>query len=105
MVRYFMERKATVISMNSSSPEPKDLTGKADIVVCAAGRPKFMDKTWFREGAIVVDASTSESDGQLAGDVDTEDVQDKVILCPSPKGIGPLTVRYIFSNLVRLGKG
>ncbi len=102
MVKYFMDRKATVINLNSSTPNPQELTQKADIIVCAAGRPKFIKEDWFKKDAIVIDASTSESDGQIAGDVDTENVKEKVVLCPSPKGIGPLTVRYIFTNLLRL---
>gem|GEM_PF-962243 len=102
VTKYFLDRGATLISLNKFSPQSKSLIKTGDIIITAAGQKQFLNGQDFKAGAVVVDASTSESRGQLVGDVDITNIPKEVTLCPSPKGIGPLTVRYLFWNLFRL---
>lgn len=107
MLRYLSERGATVISINKNTPRPSSLVNMAEIVVSAAGVPNLVDSRWLKDGAILIDAATSESNGSLAGDVNIEELQksgkiNQITLVKSPGGIGPITVLALFYNLLRL---
>lgn len=104
LLKYLSLRKASIISVNSSTSDIKELTKKSDILICGAGRPDLIDKTWLNPKAIVIDASTSEAGGILVGDVKPESVYETNILCPSPGGIGKITVHYLFYNLTKLSE-
>jgi methylenetetrahydrofolate dehydrogenase (NADP+)/methenyltetrahydrofolate cyclohydrolase len=103
-IRYFLDRQATILALNKMTKNSKELTKKADIVVCGAGAKDLVDKTWLKKEAIVIDASTSESEGKLNGDVNQENIEPETILSPSPGGIGKLTVLYLFWNLIKLSE-
>jgi 5,10-methylene-tetrahydrofolate dehydrogenase/methenyl tetrahydrofolate cyclohydrolase len=104
MVRYLLERQATVISVNEFTPNPQDLVRQADIVISAVGKANLVDTTWLRQGAMVIDAATTEDHGSLVGDINYESLESRsdVTVCPSPGGIGGLTVLCLFWNLVKL---
>ena len=72
----------------------------ADIVVVAIGKQKFLKKEMIKEGAIVIDVGINRMDnGKLCGDVDFDDVIDKVsYITPVPKGVGPMTVACLMEN-------
>lgn len=103
LLRYLQQRHATIISINKNTKNAKDLTKTSDILICAAGSPELIDKSWVNPNTIVIDASTSESDGILVGDVKVDSLFETNTLCASPGGIGRITVFYLFYNLCRLG--
>ncbi len=103
-IRYFLERQATVIAIDKYTPQPQQLTQMATIILTAAGQPKLLKPDWVKPGSVIIDASTSESNGSLVGDVDTSLNWDKVWLSPSPGGIGRLTVLYLFYNLLKMSE-
>ena len=72
----------------------------ADIVVMAIGKQKFLKKEMIKEGAIVIDVGINRMEnGKLCGDVDFDDVIDKVsYITPVPKGVGPMTVACLMEN-------
>jgi methylenetetrahydrofolate dehydrogenase (NADP+) / methenyltetrahydrofolate cyclohydrolase len=77
----------------------------ADMVLLGAGQPGLLTADMIKEGAMVLDAGTSEQDGKLVGDADPK-VEDKArFLSPTPGGIGPVAVAMIFHNLLQLVKG
>lgn len=77
----------------------------ADIVVSGVGKPRLIRGDMIKNGAILIDAGASVEDGTMMGDVDRESVESKTgWLSPVPGGVGPLTVAYIFKNLVTLAK-
>lgn len=104
LLRYLRERSATIISTNSSTQNVKNLVQNAEIVLSGVGKPNITDVTWINPDAIVIDAATAGVNGALVGDVNKEDIADSVYLCPSPGGVGPVTVLYIFWNLYRMMK-
>lgn len=77
---------------------------EADIVVSGIGKPHHLKPEYFKEGVILIDAGTSEQAGVLAGDFDPRCAEIASIFTPVPGGVGPLTVAYLFYNLIALAK-
>lgn len=102
LLRYLRERAATIISTNSSTPNVANLVQNASIVLSGVGKPNITDVSWLNSDAIVIDAATAGVNGALVGDVNKDEIQESVYLCPSPGGVGPVTVLYIFWNLYRM---
>ncbi len=96
-------RPFSIITDQSSNPE-KFITN-ADVIISGIGRPKFLTGEKIKDGVIIIDAGTSESEGKLVGDTDFESVGSKAsFMTPVPGGIGPVTVAILFKNLVTLSK-
>jgi methylenetetrahydrofolate dehydrogenase (NADP+) / methenyltetrahydrofolate cyclohydrolase len=102
LLQYLKDRLATIISLNKFTRNAQDLCKTGDIVISAAGSPNLVNTDWIKDNSILIDASTSEENGALVGDVDPHNLTENIILCPSPGGIGPLTVLYLFYNLLKL---
>jgi 5,10-methylene-tetrahydrofolate dehydrogenase/methenyl tetrahydrofolate cyclohydrolase len=76
----------------------------ADIIVSGAGSPHFIKPEMLKQGAVLIDAGTSESGGALAGDADPACAEKCSIFTPVPGGVGPLAVACLFSNAVTLAE-
>ncbi len=76
----------------------------ADIVVLGAGEPGFVTPEHIKDGVVLIDAGTSESNGKVAGDADPRCAEKASIFTPVPGGVGPVAVAMIFKNLVALAK-
>lgn len=102
---WLVQEGATVSVVQRSAKNPADLLRKADIIISGIGAPGFIKKDMIKEGAILIDAGTSESGGQIVGDVDEASVRDKAsLLTPVPGGVGPVTVAMLLQNLVTLAR-
>ncbi|MCQ2085361.1 MAG: bifunctional 5,10-methylene-tetrahydrofolate dehydrogenase/5,10-methylene-tetrahydrofolate cyclohydrolase [archaeon] len=99
---------ATVTVVNSKTERFAELTRQADILVAAIGRPEYIKADMVKEGAVVIDVGTNripdpaaKNGSRLVGDVDFEDVKDKVsAITPVPGGVGPMTICMLMSNTV-----
>lgn len=97
-----LERNATVTVCHSKTKNLYDITNKADILIAAVGRPKFITWGMVKDKAVVVDVGINRVDGKLCGDVDFEGVKDKVsYITPTPGGTGPVTVSMLMRNCVQ----
>ena len=98
-----LRENGTVTITHSRTEDLKKVTGRADILVVAVGKPKFVDDTYIKEGAVVIDVGIHRNaDNKLCGDVDFEDVKDKVsAITPVPGGVGPMTIAMLMYNCVR----
>lgn len=77
----------------------------ADIVVSAIGSGKYLQGSMIKDGAIVIDAGTSEDNGCLVGDVDFISMQGVAsYVSPTPGGVGPVTVAMLLSNVLKVAK-
>lgn len=85
--------------------DAKEYIADADILIVAAGRPKYITAEMLKPGAIVIDVGTNRTPEGLAGDVDFERVKHRVSwITPVPGGVGPMTVAMLLSNVVDLYK-
>ena len=74
----------------------------ADIVVSGVGSPHFIKPEMLKNGAVLIDAGTSESGGAVAGDADPSCAQRCSVFTPVPGGVGPVAVAKLFENAVML---
>jgi 5,10-methylene-tetrahydrofolate dehydrogenase/methenyl tetrahydrofolate cyclohydrolase len=102
LVKYLLDRNATIITVNQFTLDSKSLVKQADIIFSGAGVANLVNRDWIKKDAIVIDAATSGVSGEIFGDVNKDDINEFTYLCPSPKGVGPVTVLYIFWNLLRM---
>lgn len=102
---WFIEEKITFDVVQKTEAHPEKFIREADIIISGAGVPKLITGEKVKEGVVVIDAGTSESGGELVGDVDFESVSPKAsYITPVPGGIGPVTVAVLFKNLLGLAK-
>jgi methylenetetrahydrofolate dehydrogenase (NADP+)/methenyltetrahydrofolate cyclohydrolase len=102
---------ATVTICHTKTRDMAFHTKRADILVVAAGRPKYITADMVKEGVVVIDVGVNEigktAEGKriLAGDVDFETVKEKAkAITPVPGGVGPMTITMLMMNTVRAAK-
>ena len=97
-----LQKGATVTICNSRTPDLRAMTGQADILVVAAGRPKLVTAGMVKPGAVVIDVGiTRLADGKLTGDVDFQSVLGTAsCITPVPGGVGPMTIAMLLENTV-----
>lgn len=95
-----LQENATVTICHSKTAGLGKITGTADILIAAVGKPKLVTAGMVREGAVVIDVGTTRGEGgKLVGDVDFEPVSRKAsLISPVPGGVGPLTVAMLMEN-------
>jgi len=99
-----LKENCTIKILHSKSTKLKQETKDADILISAVGNPKMVKKDWIKKGSCVIDIGiTRDSDtGKLLGDVDFDDVIDKVsYITPVPGGVGPITVACLILNTIK----
>ena len=102
---WLMREGATVMVITEKTPNPEAVLRQADIIISGAGKPRLITGDKIKEGAVVIDAGTSESAGEIVGDVDFDSVAAKAsYIAPVPGGVGPLTVAVLMRNVVILGR-
>lgn len=100
LFQMFLNENATVTICHSRTKNLKEVASKADILVVAMGKPKFINEDYVKEGAIVIDVGTSNVDGKITGDVDFNNVISKVsMITPVPGGVGSLTTTLLLRNV------
>jgi methylenetetrahydrofolate dehydrogenase (NADP+)/methenyltetrahydrofolate cyclohydrolase len=96
----FLAENATVTFCHSKTLDIKTITKQADIVVSAVGKPKFVDATFIKKGAVVIDVGFNYEETHLVGDVDFESVSPVAsAITPVPGGVGPMTVAILMENV------
>ena len=90
---------ATVTVCHSRSQDLTEITGQADLLIAAIGKPKFVTAKMVKPGAVVIDVGINRTEDGLVGDVDFEGVSDIAsFITPVPGGVGPLTVTMLLEN-------
>ena len=102
MALLLLRENGTVTVTHSRTQNLKEVTRRADILVAAIGKPKFITSEYVKEGAVVIDVGIHRNENnKLCGDVDFEDVIDKVnAITPVPGGVGPMTIAMLMNNCV-----
>ncbi len=105
MAAMLTKANATVTICHSKTENIKEICKKADIIVAAIGKAKFVTKDFIKDGAVVIDVGMNRVDGKLCGDVDFENVKDKCsFITPVPGGVGPMTITTLMENTLKACK-
>ena len=99
MAQLLLADSATVTVAHSRTQGLPDLCRRADIVVAAVGRPRFVQGDWIKPGAAVVDVGINRTEAGLVGDVDFDAARRVAgAITPVPGGVGPMTIACLLSN-------
>lgn len=102
MALLLLRENGTVTVCHSRTKDLKEVTKRADILIVAIGKPKFITGDYVKEGAVVIDVGIHRNeDNKLCGDVDFESVAEKTsAITPVPGGVGPMTIAMLMHNCV-----
>ena len=100
MAMLLLNANATVTVCHSRTKNLKEICSSADILVSAVGKAKFVTADMVKENAVVIDVGMNrDENGKLCGDVDFENVKEKVShITPVPGGVGPMTITMLMYN-------
>ena len=101
-----LNKNATVTICHSKTKNLKEHTKRADIVISAIGKAKFVTKDMIKEGAVVIDVGINRDEsGKLVGDVHFENVEPIAsYITPVPGGVGPMTIAMLMHNVIKATK-
>lgn len=106
VAQLLMNKNATVTVCHSRTKDIEAICSKADIVIAAIGKAKIVKSNWIKDGAVIVDVGINrDENGKMCGDVDFDDVIDKVkYITPVPKGVGLMTRAMLLENTMQAYK-
>ena len=104
-----MCKGATVTICHSKTQNIETITQMADILITACGQPLMVKKEWIKEDVIIIDVGINSIEDKskkrgyrLVGDVDFDDVIDKVrYITPVPGGVGPMTIAMLMEGSIK----
>ena len=101
-----LRENGTVTTCHSHTKNLKEICKRADILVAAIGKPKFIDDSYVKEGAVVIDVGIHRNENnKLCGDVDFDKVEPVAsAITPVPGGVGPMTIAMLVKNCVESKK-
>ena len=96
------KQAGSITLCNENTENIKEKTNNADILIVNVGQPKMINREWIKKDVIIIDVGINRDiNNNLCGDVDYDDVIDKVrCITPVPGGVGPMTVCMLLMNLV-----
>lgn len=102
MAALMLRENATVTITHSRTKDLKEVAKRADILIVAIGKPRFVTSEYVKEGAVVIDVGIHrDENNKLCGDVDYANVIEKVsAITPVPGGVGPMTIAMLMNNCV-----
>ena len=106
LIQCCLNKNATVTVCHSRTKNLAEHTKRADIVIVAIGRAKFLKEDMVKDGAVVIDVGINrDENGKLCGDVDFENVSKKAsYITPVPGGVGPMTIAMLMNNVIKAAK-
>ncbi len=101
-----LHKNGTVTITHSRTVDLKNVTNKADVLVAAIGKAKFVTEDMVKDGAVVIDVGMNrDENGKLCGDVDFDNVAPKCsYITPVPGGVGPMTIAVLMKNTLKACK-
>lgn len=94
-----LNQNATVTICHSKTKNLQEICKRADVLIVAIGKPKFINNNYIKKGAVLIDVGTSSYEGKITGDIDFENVKDKAaLITPVPGGVGALTTTLLIRN-------
>ena len=100
-----LHRNATVTIVHSRTRDLPSVTRRAEVLIVAIGRPRFVTADMVPPGAVVIDVGINRTDDGLVGDVDYEPAREIAsAITPVPGGIGPMTIAMLLSNTLQAAR-
>jgi methylenetetrahydrofolate dehydrogenase (NADP+)/methenyltetrahydrofolate cyclohydrolase len=100
-----LHRNATVTIVHSRTRDLPSVTRRAEVLIVAIGRPRFVTTEMVSPGAVVIDVGINRTDDGMVGDVDFEPVSAIAsAITPVPGGIGPMTIAMLLSNTLQAAR-
>ena len=99
-----LRRNATVTVAHSRTRDLAEVTRRAEVLVAAVGKPRFIGAGMVRPGAVLVDVGISRVDDKLVGDIDPAAHELSTAYTPVPGGVGPMTVAMLLANTVKAAR-
>lgn len=101
IAQLLLKENASVTITHRYTEDLKAITSKADIVVSAVGKAKFVTKDMVKKDAVCIDVGLSRVDGKLYGDFDFDNLLDHVsYISKAPGGVGPMTITSLLENTI-----
>ena len=106
LIQCCLQKNATVTICHSKTKNLIEHTKRADIIISAIGKPKFITEDMVKKGVVVIDVGINrDENGKLVGDVDFENVEKKAsYITPVPEGVGPMTIAMLMHNVIKATK-
>ena len=99
MAQLLLKENCTVTIVHSKTKDIKNECQKADILVTAVGVANLVKEDWVKEDSIIIDVGINKVGDKIVGDVDFDQVKDKVkAITPVPGGVGPMTIACLLKN-------
>jgi methylenetetrahydrofolate dehydrogenase (NADP+)/methenyltetrahydrofolate cyclohydrolase len=99
MAQLLLKENCTITIVHSKTKDLKNECQKADILVAAAGVANLVKEDWVKEDSIIIDVGINKVGDKIVGDVDFDQVKDKVkAITPVPGGVGPMTIACLLKN-------
>ncbi len=97
---------ATVTICHSKTKNLSEICKNADIIICAVGKAKFLNRNMIKKGAVIIDVGINrDENGKICGDVDFDDVKNIAsAITPVPGGVGPMTIAMLMKNTITATK-
>lgn len=101
MAMLLLQENATVTICHSRTANLAEHTRRADVLVAAVGKPRFITADMVKHGAIVIDVGINRVDGKVVGDVDFDAVREVASwITPVPGGVGRMTITMLLANTI-----
>lgn len=101
MAMLLLQENATVTICHSRTANLAEHTRRADVLVAAVGKPRFITADMVKPGAIVIDVGINRMDGKVVGDVDFDAVREVAAwITPVPGGVGRMTITMLLANTI-----
>ena len=105
MAQLLLKENCTVTVVHSKTKDLKTECQKADILVVAVGVANLVKSDWVKKDSIIIDVGINKVGEKIVGDVDFEQVKDKVkAITPVPGGVGPMTIACLLKNTLECFK-
>lgn len=106
MAMLLLQANGTVTVCHSRTKDLAEVTRRADILVVAIGKAKFITGDMVKPGAVVIDVGMDrDENGKLCGDVDFASVEPVCsAITPVPGGVGPMTITMLLRNTLTAAK-
>ena len=106
LIQCCLAKNATVTVCHSKTKNIEEYTKKADVLIAAIGKAKFVTKDMVKKGVVIIDVGINRNEqGKLVGDVDFENVEPLAsYITPVPGGVGPMTIAMLMNNVIKAAK-